>query len=158
MIKRKVDTCLVCGDPHVEIVSRGRCAKCVMRERREAERRGEPTHNPVEHTFLRELNSYMQRFVQAAKALEDDAIPETYLPVDRLQSIRRWLREAIESVQKAKMASEHKSAVHYDNFTPRELSTLAQPYEPDFDPLESSNHHSAETSAPERDLAEGEDS
>jgi hypothetical protein len=104
---RRIDTCVVCGDPRVQIVSKGRCAKCLMKERREAERRGEPVHDPVEHTYLKELNSYLTRFVKAAAALEDAAIPETFISPEDHNTVRRIIRQAIDRIQAAKQTTEH---------------------------------------------------
>lgn len=108
---RSIGTCTVCGDPRVQIVSRGKCAKCLMRERREAERRGEPVHNPAEYSYLKELNKYHSRFLKAVTALEDGAIPETFITATDHQTIRRILRESIDRVQAEKKASEHQSNV-----------------------------------------------
>ena len=104
---RRIDTCMNCRDPRVQIVSKGRCAKCLMRERREADRRGEPVHNPQEFTYLRELNGYLARFVRAAGALEDAAIPETFISAKDHQTLRRIIRQSIDKIQSAKRSTEH---------------------------------------------------
>jgi hypothetical protein len=98
---------MICQDPRVQIVSKGRCAKCLMRQRREAERRGEPVHNPQEYTYLKELNGYLSRFVKAAAALEDAAIPETFISPKDHQTLRRIIRQSIDKIQLAKRRTEH---------------------------------------------------
>ena len=103
---RRIDECLECGDPR-EIVSKGRCAKCLMRERREAERRGEPVHNPQGHTLWRELNRYHARYLKAVTALEDGPNPEKFISAADHQTMRRILREAIDHIQAEKKAYEH---------------------------------------------------
>jgi hypothetical protein len=108
---RSIGTCTVCGDPRVPIVSRGRCAKCLMRERREADGRGEPVHNPAEYTYLKELNKYLGRFVKAVTALEDGQIPDTFISPTDHQTVRRIIRESIDRIQAEKKASEHQSGV-----------------------------------------------
>ena len=102
---RSCGICVICGDPR-EIVSRGKCAKCLMKERREAERRGEPVHNPAEYTYLKELNKYLGRFVKAATALEDGAIPETFISTADHQTLRRIIRESIDGIQAKKKTLE----------------------------------------------------
>ncbi len=108
---RRLDTCIICGDPRVQIVSRGKCAKCLMRERREAERRGEPVHNPAEYTLLKELNKYLSRFVKAVTALEDGPIPDTFISATDHQTVRRIIRESIDRIQAEKKANEHQGGV-----------------------------------------------
>ena len=108
---RSIGTCVVCGDPRVQIVSRGKCAKCLMRERREADRRGEPVYNPAEYTYLKELNKYLGRFVKAATALEDSQIPDIFISASDHETVRRIIRESIDRIQAAKKASEHKSGL-----------------------------------------------
>jgi hypothetical protein len=110
-MSRTLAACVVCGDPRVQIVSKGRCAKCLMKERREAERRGEAVHNPAEHTYLKELNGYLSRFVKAAAALEDAAVPDTFISAEDLNTVRRIIREGIDRVQAAKRGTEHHDAV-----------------------------------------------
>lgn len=107
MSVRMIGTCVVCQDPRVQLVSNRRCAKCLMRERREAERRGEPVHNPQEHTYLKELNGYLTRLVKAATALEDAAIPENFISPEDHQTLRRILRQSIDKIQSAKRSTEH---------------------------------------------------
>jgi len=115
---RSIGTCNVCGDPRREIVSRGRCAKCLMQERREAQRRGEPVHNPAEYTYLKELNKYLGRFVKAVTALEDGQIPDTFISSSDHQTVRRIIRESIDRIQAEKKASEHRSGVIMDGPQP----------------------------------------
>jgi hypothetical protein len=117
---RRIDICVVCGDPRVEIVSRGRCAKCLMAERREALGRGEPVHNPQEYSMLRELNRYHTRLLKAITALEDGAIPDTYISTADHLTMRRILREGIDQIQLDKKEAEEQAAA-------RPKLTLTQP-------------------------------
>jgi hypothetical protein len=80
-----------------------------MKERREAERRGEPVHNPQEHSLLRELNKYLGRFIKAVTALEDGPIPDIFISAADHQTVRRIIREAIDRIQAEKKATEHQS-------------------------------------------------
>jgi hypothetical protein len=106
MTLRRVDVCIICRDFR-PIVSHGRCATCLMQIRREAMRRGEPVYNPQEFTLLRELNKYLSRFVKAATAIEDGAVPETFISAAEHQTVRRIIRETIDKIQMAKRETEH---------------------------------------------------
>jgi hypothetical protein len=98
-----------------------------MKERREADRRGEPVHNPAEYTYLKELNKYLGRFVKAVTALEDGAIPDTFISAIDHQIVRRIIRESIDRIQAEKKANEH-----YGGATPvgQPLSDGLQPEYP----------------------------
>jgi hypothetical protein len=108
---RRIDTCQVCGDPRVQLVSQGKCAKCLMRERREAQRRGEAVHNPQEYSLLRELNRYLSRCVKAVTAIEDGPLPEWFMSATDYQTVRRILRETIDRIQAEKKTTEHNAGV-----------------------------------------------
>ena len=122
---RTIDTCQVCGDPRVPSVSKGRCAKCVMQERREADRRGEAVHNPQEYSMLRELNKYLSRFVKAVTALEDGQIPDIFISATDHQTVRRILREAIDRIQAEKKGTEHRGATIVQPITKQALTIAA---------------------------------
>jgi hypothetical protein len=96
------------------VVSQGRCAKCLMQLRREAERRGEPVFDPCEHAYISELNGYLSRFVRASAALEDAPVPDIFITPSDLLRVRRILRTAIEKVQATKATTEHGDVVADD--------------------------------------------
>ena len=111
MSVRQIDTCVVCGDPRAEIVSRGRCAKCVMRERREAERRGEPVHNPGEYNVFAGAERLSQAvYDNGGAAAENGPIPDTFISPEDHNTLRRIIRQSIDKIQTAKRSTEHGAA------------------------------------------------
>ena len=108
--RRQIGVCVECEDERVPIVSRGRCAKCLMVDRRADEERGVPVHNAQEFSMLRELNGYINRIMKAITAIEDGAIPDTFISAADHLTVRRILREAVDQIQIAKKEAEQRAA------------------------------------------------
>jgi hypothetical protein len=98
---RRLDKCLNCGDPR-EIVSRGLCAKCLMRNRRSDEKRGEPPWlsgpDRSQNRQQRELTRMRVNFSRMLALLEETPTSSLILPTEEYEIIKSLLITGIDRI------------------------------------------------------------
>jgi hypothetical protein len=97
---RRIDKCMNCGDER-ELVSHGLCAKCYMGQRREAEKRDEPSWaspDRSERRYIAERNKMLVNLTKIVKIVDETPClsPEDALAIKTV--IRPYLLERAESL------------------------------------------------------------
>lgn len=97
---RRIDNCMNCGDER-ELVSHGLCAGCYMKQRREAEKRDEPSWaspDRSERRYIAERNKMLINLTKIVKIVDETPClsPEDGLAIKTV--IRPYLLERAESL------------------------------------------------------------
>lgn len=93
-MSRSVGVCVICGGDRLQIVSKGRCARCLMRERR-----GEAVDSLA---YLRELRGNLTSLQKAATVLEDAQIPDIFVSAEDYQTLRRIIHQGMDRIEAAR--------------------------------------------------------
>jgi hypothetical protein len=97
---RRIDKCMNCGDER-ELVSHGLCAKCYMEQRREAEKRDEPSWaspDRSERRYIAERNKMLVNLTRINKLVDETPClsPEDAQAIKTV--IRPYMLERVESL------------------------------------------------------------
>jgi hypothetical protein len=97
---RRIDTCINCGDER-ELVSNGLCARCYMGQRREAEKRDEPSWASPDRSqrrYIAERNKMLVNLTKIVKIVDETPClsPEDALAIKTV--IQPYLLERAESL------------------------------------------------------------